>query len=183
MDKIIEDFKSEIAKIFTSLKKELGGVRTSRPSPLLVEDLKVNYYDQLQPLKALASIGIIPPHSIQIQAWDKGAVPSIVKAIENSSLNLTANVDSNIIRLNLPELSGERREELIKHIRRLAEDHRIQIRHERDGVNKKIERVFDEGEISEDGKFKFKEEIQKQIDKINDDIETMLSVKIEEISE
>ncbi|MEK9194626.1 MAG: ribosome recycling factor [Patescibacteria group bacterium] len=179
---ILDEFKIQTGKVIAEFKHEIASVRTNRPSAALVEDLKVNYYNQIVPLKQVASIGIVPPRTIQIQVWDKEAVPSIVKAIEGSSLNLSANVDGNIIRINLPELSSERREELIKHVKRVAEDHRIKLRHSRDEANKKIQKSFDGHEINEDQKFKFKEEIQKETDRTNQEIETSLAGKTKEIT-
>ena len=178
---ILEEFKLQAERVLADFKKELSGVRTGRPNSALVEDLKVNYYNQTVPLKQVGSISVAPPRTIQIQAWDREAVPGIVKAIEASSLNLSANVDGNIVRINLPELSAERREELVKHVKRVAEDHRIKLRHLRDEANKKIQKSFDGGEINEDQKFKFKEEIQKATDKINGDIESALAAKAREI--
>lgn len=178
---MIEEFKEQFNKVIESFKKELAGVRTNRPSAALVEDLKVEYYNQIMPLKAIASVGILPPRGIQIQAWDKEAVGPIQKAIEKSSLNLTANQDGNVIRINLPELSTERREELVKHVKKLAEEQRIQLRHFRDDANKKIQKDFDANEINEDQKFKLKEEVQKAVDKANEAIEAALTSKIKEI--
>ncbi|KKU91166.1 MAG: Ribosome-recycling factor [Candidatus Jorgensenbacteria bacterium GW2011_GWA1_48_11] len=178
---MIEEFKKQFNKVFENFKKELAGVRTNRPSAALVEDLKVEYYNQIMPLKAIASVGILPPRGIQIQAWDKEALGPIQKAIEKSSLNLTASQDGSVIRINLPELSAERREELIKHVKKLAESERIQLRHYRDDANKEIQKDFDSHEINEDQKFKLKEEIQKAVDKTNESIEAALAVKIKEI--
>ncbi len=178
---IIDEFRVQFDQIFQNLKKELSGVRTNRPSAALVEDLKVDYYNQNLPLKAVASVSILPPRGIQIQAWDKEAVPAIVKAIETSALNLTANQDDNVIRINLPELSSERREELVRYVKKMAEEKRIQLRHLRDEANKKIQKAFDDSEINEDQKFKMKEDIQKEIDKTNAAMEDVLSFKIKEI--
>lgn len=176
-----DEFKKQFEKVLQDLKKELSGVRTNRPSAALVEDLRVEYYNQTMPLKAVATVSILPPRGIQIQAWDKAAVPAIVKAIETSALNLTANQDGNVLRINLPELSSERREELIKYVKKMAEEHRIQLRHLRDEANKTIQKAFDASEMNEDQKFKSKEDIQKMIDKINQDIEASLALKIKEI--
>jgi ribosome recycling factor len=183
MTKLLEEFKTESEKIIQSLKKELSGVRAGRPTAALVEDLKVNYYNQPTPLKQLAAIHIIPPRTIQIQAWDKEAVGAIAKAIETSSLNLAASVDGNIIRVNLPELSEERRRELIKHVKKVTENFRIQLRHLRDKINKKIQQTFDGREINEDQKFKLKEEVQKIVDEINEQINIISNNKIKEIQE
>ncbi|MDI6734000.1 MAG: ribosome recycling factor [Patescibacteria group bacterium] len=178
---LLEEFKNQSGHIVEALKKEMNGIRTNRPATALVEDLKVDYYGQFLPLKQLGTVGITPPREIHIQVWDKGVVGSVVKAIETSSLGLTANTEGNVIRIYLPELSLERREELKKHVKRVAEDRRIKIRHLRDEINKKVQKAFDDSELNEDQKFKLKEEIQKQTDKVNQDIEKVIEAKTKEI--
>ena len=179
----IEEFNRQSQSVAEGLKKEISGIRSNRPNPALVEDLKVNYYDQMMPLKQVGSISVEPPRQIVIQVWDKGAVAAVTKAIETSGLGLSANTDGNVIRVFLPELSQERREEIAKHVKKTSEQYRIQLRHARDEANKKIQKSFDDGETDEDQKFKLKEEIQKQTDKINGEIEKTLEAKIKEINE
>lgn len=179
----IKNFQSKLAPITDSLAKEFAGVRTGRPSPGLVEDLKVLYYGELLPLKQVASVGVMPPREITIQAWDQEAIPGIVKAIETSSLHVSASADGLTVRVRLPELSEERREELVKHTKRLAEDHRIQIRHARDEANKLVQQGFSDGEITEDGKFSLKKEIQEHVDAANKLIDSLVEKKEAEIRE
>lgn len=179
----IDAWKERTAPIVGGFAQELSGVRTNRPSAALLEDLKVSYYGQMTPLKQVASVGVQPPRDLVIQAWDGEAVPGIVKAIETSSLHLGASAEGNTIRVKLPELSKERREELVKHIRRLAEDRRIEVRHARDEANKEIERGFREGEITEDQKFKLKGEVQKHIDAEQDRIGNLVAQKEKEVLE
>lgn len=179
----IDKFNSHAKGIVDSFKKEISSVRSNRPSASLIEDLKVSYYDQIVPIKHVGSIGITPPREIHIQVWDKGAISSIVRAIETSQLGLSAQVDGNIIRMYLPELSQERRDELIRYVKKVAEQYRIQIRHSRDEVNKQILKLCDDDEISEDEKFAYKGKVQDIVDGVNEDIEKHLSLKIKEINE
>jgi len=181
--KILEEFKKQANHIIDLFKKEMNGIRTNRPTTALVEDIKVDYYGQSLPLKQLGTVGITPPREIHIQVWDQSVVTNVVKAIETSSLGLTANTEGTVIKIYLPELSLERREELKKHIKRLAEEGRIKIRHLRDEANKNVQKAFDDHEINEDYKFKLKEEIQKQTDEVNEDIEKIVAAKIKEINE
>lgn len=118
MEIILNELEAKGQAILDSLKKALAAVRTTRPNAAIVEDLKTNYYDQMTPIKQLGTISIQPPREIVIQVWDKAAVPSVAKAIELSTLNLSANIDGQVIRIFLPELSQERRDELIKHIKK-----------------------------------------------------------------
>ncbi len=165
------------------LREDASGVRTSRPSAALVENLRASYYDQSTPLKQLGSISVIPPREIVIQVWDKGAVPAVVKAVEGAGIGLTANTEGTTIRLFLPELSHERREELVKYVRKMTEEHRIQLRHLRDEVNKQIQRQLDAGEVNEDQRFRLKEEVQKRTDATNADIDRILEAKVKEVLE
>ncbi len=179
----IEKIRKDGAEIIAGLKKMYAGVRTSRPQTALVEDIKVDYYGQVLPVKQLGTIGVHPPREIDIQVWDQNAIPLIVKAIEASTLKLSANVSGNSIKINLPELSQERREELIKYVKKATEEHKIQVRHARDEANRDIQTAFDAGGVGEDQKFKLKEGVQKEIDKTNAEIEKLLENKIKEIEE
>ncbi len=164
-------------------KDQISSIRSGRPTPKLVENLPVDYFGQKMTVKQLGSIGIVPPTTIQISVWDAQAVAAVSKAIESSNLSVVANIDGNLVRINLPPLSSERRQELIKVIKKEAEEAKIKVRHLRDEENKKINRQEEEGEIGEDQKFKLKEETQKEIDKTNEEIERILENKIKEIEE
>lgn len=179
----LQDFQKKSKETTEKLKKELSGIRANRPTTALVENIQVEYYGQKLPLKQIASIGVIPPREITIQAWDKEAVPNIIKSIETSPLGLSANPEGTIVRLHLPELSGERREELSRHVKKETEKYRIELRHLRDEINKKIQKMLDNREISEDAKFKLKNETQKITDKTNEEIEKILDNKMKEINE
>ncbi|MDP3725063.1 MAG: ribosome-recycling factor, partial [Nanoarchaeota archaeon] len=122
------DFSQKTASIIQKLKEEIASIRANRPTPALVEDIKVEYYGEILPIKQVGAISIKPPREILIQAWDKEGAVAIAKGIETSSLGLTANADGITIRVFLPELSGERREELGKHVKKITEGYRIQIR-------------------------------------------------------
>lgn len=182
-DQRIETITKEGEGIIAGLKRVYAGVRTSRPNTALVEDIKVDYYGQNLPVKQLGTVGVRPPREIDIQVWDQNAIPLIAKAIEASTLKLSASVAGNSIRINLPELSQERREELVKYVKKATEEHRIQLRHVRDEANKGVQEAFDAGEVGEDQKFKLKEDVQKEIDRLNDEIEKLLEGKIKEIEE
>ncbi|MBI5079452.1 ribosome recycling factor [Candidatus Wolfebacteria bacterium] len=177
------EFDGKISGILKFFKEQMSGIRSNRPSAKLVEDIQVDYFGQKLPVKQLGSISVIPPCEIQISIWDNQAVNSAAKAIESSGLNVAANIDGNLIRINLPLLSNERRQELIKLVREEAEEARIKIRHSRDEQNKKIGRQEEKSEISEDQKFRLKEDIQKAVDKANGEIEQILENKIKEINE
>ena len=180
---LIKELEKNLKTAAEGLRTELSGIRTNRPSPKLVENIKVEYMEQQLTVKQLGSISIVPPREIDISAWDKAAVGPISKAIETSGLGLTANTDGNLIRINLPTLTDERRQELTKLVKSLTEQVKIKVRNLREDVNRKIEAGFKEKKISEDQKFKFKKQNQDAVDKINAELENLLSGKIKEINE
>jgi len=149
----------------------------------MVEDIKVDYYGQLTPIKHLGTVSVVLPREIDINVWDKGAVAAVAKAVETSSLNVPANADGNLIRINLPQLTDERRKELEKVVRKMAEETRIKVRAARDEVNKEIKKMEEDDRLSEDTAFKQKEEVQKLVVQINEEIENLLENKIKEIFE
>jgi len=180
MDTILNTCKTRLEKVRDSFKKEIAGVRTNRPSTALVEDIKVSYYGEMTPLKHVGSVGIVPPREIHIQVWDGAAVAAVAKAIETSSLGLSPQAEGNTVRIFLPELSAERREEFVRHVKKVAEQHRIEVRRARDEANKEAEKQED---VSEDEQFKLKESIQKEVDAANEAIENALEEKVREIKE
>jgi len=180
---VVERFKEKIKKALAAFEQEVKGVRAGRPSTALIEDLEVEHYGAQTPLKHLSSIGVVPPREIHIQVWDEEAVRAVADAIESSDLGLTPNVEGNVIKLYLPELSKERKEELIKYVKKLAEDHRIQVRHFRDEANKTVDALFEKKEISEDDKFRLKEEVQKETERANKEFELIVERKEREIKQ
>ncbi|MEK7542831.1 MAG: ribosome recycling factor [Patescibacteria group bacterium] len=179
----LEEFLKHLDAVVADFKRELSGIRANRPTTALLENISVVYYGQTMPMKHVASILVSPPRDIVVQAWDKEAIPSILKAIESSSLGFNPQADGLSVHVSVPELSTERREELAKHVKKVSEQFRIQIRHFRDEANKKIQKLFDNSEINEDQKFKLKEDIQKKTDLANGSVESALEAKIKEIHE
>lgn len=183
MHQLINNFGKQLENVLHEAKQELLGVRANRPTTALLENLPVTYYGQTAPMKHVASISVLPPREIIVQAWDREAIAGIVKAIESSSLGLQPQADGNTVHVRLPELSAERREELVRHVKKLMEQHRIRIRHLRDEANKEVQKLLDGREITEDQKFSLKEEIQKQTEQANKNIDAALESKIKEIQE
>jgi ribosome recycling factor len=179
----LKQFEQKLKSLVEGLKTEFQTIRSGRPSPRMVEDIKVEMYGQQMPIKALGSISVVPPREIQISMWDKTAVPAVAKAIETSSLNVAANTDGNLIRINLPQLTDERKKELEKVVRKMTEETRIRVRGARDEANKEIKKMEEESKLTEDTAFKQREEVQKVIDKTNAEIEKLLEGKVREISE
>ena len=145
----MEDIQRRIESVLARLKQEVAGLRTGRASSALVENIEVEYYGAKTPLKALAAITTPGPREIVIQPWDKGAMPSIERAITASTVQLAPIADRDVIRLSIPALTEERRRELVRACGKFIEDARIKIRQARDAALKGVERALKEKEISE----------------------------------
>ncbi|PIT92383.1 MAG: ribosome recycling factor [Candidatus Harrisonbacteria bacterium CG10_big_fil_rev_8_21_14_0_10_42_17] len=183
MNDIIDNIKKSLTRSVENLKQELTGIRTNRPTPQLIENIEVDYFGQKMPIKQLGTIGIIYPKEINVTVWDVNAVPLVAKAIENAPTKMAPQIAGNVIRMNLPALTDERKQELIRLVKSIAEKVRIMVRTNRDEANKKIDRALSGKEINEDQKFKLKADIQKVVDEKNKNIETMLTSKMNEINE
>ena len=183
MDNILKKLELGAKESTEHFKSQLSTIRGNRPSPKLVEDIMIEYYGQKLTVKQVGAISVAPPREIQISIWDKNAVIIVAKAIESSNLNVSSSVDGNIIRINLPPLSQERREELIKIVKKEGELARIGIRSHRDEAIKESKNEFEAGKITEDDKFKAKDKIQEVTDRTNEEIEKILEQKIKEIEE
>ena len=181
--KIKDDTKTKMEKSIGLLTQELAKVRTGRASPALLDDVKVEYYGSNLPLNQVASISIPEPRLIVIQPWDKQALSAIEKAIHKASIGLTPNNDGNVIRLSLPPLTTERREELVKLSQKLAEECRIAVRNIRRDANNEIKKEEKEKKISEDESFKTQEVVQKMTDEYIKKIDEVVKKKEKEIRE
>lgn len=178
---ILNQKKPEFDKILDFYRSDIATIRTGRANPAMVEDIEVNYYDQKYRVKELASINTPEPRTVVIQPWDKGAVEAISGAIRKSDLGLNPVVDGQIIRLNIPPLTEERRKEFVKLLKQKTEDAKIKIRRVREEIWDKVQKMEKAGEIREDDKFKAKEELQKLIDDYGKKTEEMEKKKESEL--
>ncbi len=175
----IKKLNEEIAGVLDHFTAELSGVRTSRPTSRLIEDIKVEYFGQMTPVKQLGSIMIIPPMEIAVSLWDASIVSAVARAIETANIGLSVAVDGTTIHLRLPQLTSDRRLELVKLAKSITEKERIKIRGYRDDANKHVKAIAE----NEDIEFTLKEEIQKITDTANRDIDALLAAKIREVGE
>lgn len=180
---VIKQLEEKVKEITESFRQEIIGLRTSRPSPSLVENIPVEAYGGYQPIKYLANINILPPNVILIEPWDKTILGNIKKAIESSNLGVSPILETNLIRIVLPPLTKERKEELIKILSLKKEEFRIKLRQVREKILLEIKQLFENKEISEDEKFRLKEEVQKIIDKGNEKLDELELNKKREIEE
>lgn len=180
---IVKDLEGAFSITSGKLKQDLNAVRGNRPSVEMVQDIRLNLYDQSLTIKELGSISVVPPRMIQITIWDQGAVGAVANAINNAHVGLSASNDGNTIRATLSSLGDERREELTKLVKKTAESARIQIRSQRDDTMKRLKDAESKKEITEDDSFRAKERIQKAVDKANGEIESAVNSKLAELGE
>jgi ribosome recycling factor len=180
---IIKKIKPELEKVINFLERELQGIRSSRASPTLVEGVEVECFGQKFLLKQLAAISIPEPRQILIQPWDTSYIEGIVKSLEKKSLGISLVVDKNLIRVNLPSLSQEFRQDLLGMVSQKKEQARQTVRRWREKAWGEIQEKFREGKISEDHKYRAKDELQELVDEYNEKIEEMTERKEKEISE
>lgn len=184
MSQTIKDTtRVKMEKSISLLNSELAKVRTGRASPALLDGVKVEYYGSVLPLNQVASISIPEPRLIIIQPWDKQALVPIEKSIQKADLGLNPNNDGNVIRLAIPPLTTERREELVKLIMRLSEECRVAIRNIRRDANNEIKKMEKDKKLSEDDAFKTQEQIQKMTDEFIKKVDEILKKKEKEIRE
>jgi len=180
---IIDKIRPELDKAINFLERELAKTRTSRPSISLIEDIEVNCFDQKFPLKQLGAISSPGPRQILIQPWDDSYIEPIIDAISRSSLGVNPIADKDSIRFSFPPMSEEYRNDLLQILSRKMEDARKTIRHWRQVAWDEIQEKFQEGEISEDDKYRGKDKLQEVIDGHNERIEELIEKKRKEIKE
>jgi len=178
---LIEKLREQTKKLLEDFFNEIIGFRTSRPTTALVDNIKVNCYGSLSPLKHVASVSIKLPNVIIIEPWDEGLASSVKKALESSNLGLTPSQDGKQIKLFLPPLSRERKDELVKLIGATKEEYRVKLREIRDELLGEVKEEFEKKEISEDEKFRLKEETQKIVEQINKSLDSQEKQKADEI--
>jgi ribosome recycling factor len=182
-DEIYLDASQRMDKAVEFFRNELKGIRTGRATPGLVEGIKVDYYGAPTPLRQIAAISIPDPKLIMIKPYDSTSLSSIEKAVLKSDLGLTPSSDGKIIRLTIPPLSEEQRRKLAHHLKDLAERARVSIRNIRRDANRAAEQEFKEGKMSEDDKFRLRDEIQELTKEAEEKVEELLKKKTEEVME
>ncbi|MFH1577906.1 MAG: ribosome recycling factor [Candidatus Omnitrophota bacterium] len=180
---VLHKNEENMQKAIDSCLREFASVRTGRATPSLVEGLHIDYYGTPTLLKQLAGISVPDAHLLVIQPWDPTAIPAVEKAILQSNLGITPSCDGKIIRLPLPPLSKERRDELVKLVKKMTEEGRISLRTIRHHAREELEKLEKDKVISEDDKFRAFEDLQKLIDKYIARVEDILKNKEKEILE
>jgi ribosome recycling factor len=182
-EKIKAHAEDGMKKSIQSLQDEFKTLRGSRASQALFEKIRVDYYGQKSPLNQIATISIPEARMVIIQPWDRSVLPEIEKAIQKSELSVNPNNDGKVIRINIPPLTEERRKELVKLAKNMAEQARVAVRNHRRDANEEIKKAKADSDLSEDEAKKATDEIQKLTDKYIEDINSILESKEKEILE
>jgi ribosome recycling factor len=183
IDELLDDAREHMDKSVEATRGKFGSVRTGRASPALLDRISVDYYGAQTPLRQLATINAPEARLLTVQPYDKGSIKGIERAILESDIGLTPNNDGAIIRLQIPELTEERRRELVKVVRGLAEEGRVAIRNIRRDVMHDLRELRDAGEAGSDDEHRAEETLQKLTDQKVTELESILKGKEEEILE
>jgi ribosome recycling factor len=183
IDELIQDAKERMTKSVEKIRHEFGSVRTGRASPVLLDRIVVDYYGTATPLKQLATITAPEARLLTIQPYDKGSIKAIERAILESDIGLTPNNDGNVIRLGIPELTEERRKQLVKVVRHIAEEGRVAIRNIRRDVMQDLRELKEAGDAGSDDEHRAEQDLQKVTDGRVSELDELLKHKEEEILE
>ena len=183
IDEILDDLKERMDKTVESLRKDLGKVRTGRANTALLDGIVADYYGTMTPLAQMATLSVPESRLITIQPWDASAMEVIEKAILQSDLGLNPSNDGKIIRLAIPQLTEERRKEMVKLAKKYAEDAKISIRNSRRDANELLKDLEKEKEISEDDLKRSHDEVQGITDEYVEKIDSVMKNKEQDIME
>ncbi len=180
---VLKEADQKMDKAIEAFKRELSHVRTGRATAALLDGVMVDYYGTSMPVNQVASISVPESRLITVQPWDANILGELEKAILKSDLGLTPSNDGKIIRVSVPPLTEERRKELVKRVKKMAEDSRVAVRNIRRDAIEKLKTQKKDKEISEDDMFKLQDEVQKLTDNHIKEIEKILEEKEKEIME
>jgi len=181
IDELLGDARERMAKSVESIKGEMGTVRTGRASPALLDRVVVDYYGAETPLNQLANIAATDARLLTLTPYDKSGIGAIEKAIIEAELGLTPNNDGNVIRLQIPELTEERRKEMVRTLHTVAEDGRVAVRNIRRDVMSDLRSLKEDGDVGEDEERRAEEQLQKVTDAAIGEIDALMKGKEEEI--
>ena len=181
MKEIQNKLQQQMEKTIEALKHEFSTIRAGRANAQMLDKIRVDYYGTPTPINQVGSISVPEPRTLMINPWDKSAMKDIETAIRNSDLGLNPTNDGEVIRLNVPALTEERRKELCKQAKKASEEFKVRLRNERRDANDKLKKLEKEGEITEDDLKKAQDNVQKMTDKYTTEVDVLLEVKEKDI--
>jgi ribosome recycling factor len=183
IEELLQDARERMDKSVEAIRGEMASVRTGRASPALLDRISVDYYGAQTPLKQLATISAPEPRLLSVQPYDRNSIKSIEKAILESDIGLTPNNDGQLIRLAIPELTEERRRQLVKVVHGIAEEGRVAVRNIRRDVMHDLRELKSEGEVGSDDEHRAEGELQKLTDEKVGELDALMKNKEAEILE
>ena len=180
---VLDEAKSDMEKSLRSLRLELQKVRTGRANPAVLDNVQVDYYGTPTPLRQLANFSVPDPRLIMVSPYDRGALGEIERALKAANLGFTPNNDGKVIRLPIPALTEERRKDLVKQVKKLAEEHKIGVRDARRGALALLKDLEDDGSLSSDDKRRVDKQVQDLTDEYVAKIDEMIAHKEKEVLE
>jgi len=183
LDDVVKDLGLKMDKTIQDLKQKLAKVRTGRASAGLLDEVRVSYYGTMTPIKQMANITIPEPRLIIIQPYDPNVLKDVEKAILNSDLGLNPQNDGKVIRVPIPELTEERRKEMVKVVKKVGEDHKVAVRQERKDAVEKLRKLEKDKQITQDDLRKGQDKLQERVDKTTREIDELCAKKEKEILE
>ena len=181
MKEIQNKLQQQMEKTIEALKHEFSTIRAGRANAQMLDKIRVDYYGTPTPINQVGSISVPEPRTLMINPWDKSAMTDIETAIRNSDFGLNPTNDGEVIRLNVPALTEERRKELCKQAKKASEEFKVRLRNERRDANDKLKKLEKEGEITEDDLKKAQDNVQKMTDKYTKEVDVLLEVKEKDI--
>ncbi|KHE66714.1 ribosome recycling factor [Halobacillus sp. BBL2006] len=182
-DAVINETKQQMEQAVQAFSRQLATVRAGRANPSILDNVYVDYYGAATPLNQLAQVGAPEPRLLVITPYDKSAIAEIEKAIQKADLGLSPSSDGNVVRINIPALTEERRKDLSKVVGRYAEEAKVQVRNIRRDSNDRLKKLEKDGEMTEDDLKSYLDDVQKATDEHVDKIDKLAKAKEEEIME
>lgn len=181
MDERLKVYEEKMTKSYDSMMREFNGVRAGRANPHVLDKLRVDYYGTPTPIQQVGNVSVPEPRMLQIQPWEKSLIKAIEKAILTSDIGITPSNDGSVIRLVFPELTEERRKDLVKDIKKKGEAAKVAVRNIRRDANETFKKQNKANEISEDDQKDLETKVQKMTDKYIADIDKAVEAKSKEI--
>ena len=179
----IKTFDERVTEVIGWLTREFSGIRTGRATPMLLDLVTVESYGTRVPLNQVGNVNVEDPRTLRISVWDQSAIKAVEKGIQEADLGISVIVDGSGLRIVFPELTGERRTQLLKLAKGKLEEARVSLRSARDASMKEIDALHKQGETGDDERFSLRTELQKRVDKGNEELERIFNAKEKEINE
>jgi len=183
LDDVVNELRASIDKAMDSLRRDLSRVRTGRAHPSMLDAIRVDYYGTSTPIAQMATVSVPEPRLLTVKPWEKSQVKAVDKAIRESDLGLNPQVDGDVLRIPIPALTEERRKDLVKTVRKCAEECKVAIRKHRRDANEMVDQLDKDGEVSQDDADRGKKKIEEVVAEGTKQVDTVISAKEKDLLE